>query len=158
SLGAGLGLNSSFPVSALAVSGNTVYAGGLFTNSGSAIITNVAQWNGTYWTNMNSGLGTSRNNSIWVSALVLSGGTLYAGGALTNAGGVFITNIAQWNGINWSPVGAGVSQGVNQFSTVTALASSGPNVYAGGIFNTAGGLPANDIAQWNGSSWSSVGK
>jgi hypothetical protein len=30
---------------------------------------------------------------------------------------------------------------------------SGPALYAGGYFTTAGGVAANDIAKWNGSSW-----
>ena len=38
-----------------------------------------------------------------------------------------------------------------------ALAVSGSTLYAGGYFTTAGGIPANYIAQWNGSSWSALG-
>jgi hypothetical protein len=34
---------------------------------------------------------------------------------------------------------------------------SGSEVYAGGAFTTAGGLPANFIAKWNGMSWSALG-
>jgi hypothetical protein len=31
------------------------------------------------------------------------------------------------------------------------------NLYAGGLFTQAGGIPANNIARWNGSSWSVLG-
>ena len=31
------------------------------------------------------------------------------------------------------------------------------NLYAGGAFTTAGGVSANNIAKWNGSSWSAIG-
>jgi trimeric autotransporter adhesin len=41
--------------------------------------------------------------------------------------------------------------------TVYALAVSGSTLYAGGDFTTAGGIAANYIAQWNGSSWSALG-
>src|SRR5205823_7370544 len=34
---------------------------------------------------------------------------------------------------------------------------SGSQVYAGGQFTTAGGSAANNIAKWNGSSWSTLG-
>src|SRR5258706_249548 len=34
---------------------------------------------------------------------------------------------------------------------------SGPALYAGGNFTTAGGAPANYIARWSGSSWSQLG-
>jgi hypothetical protein len=40
---------------------------------------------------------------------------------------------------------------------VYALAVSGDDVYAGGYFTTAGGVPANSIAKWDGASWSALG-
>jgi hypothetical protein len=40
---------------------------------------------------------------------------------------------------------------------VYALAVSGNDLYAGGSFLTAGGVPANCIAKWNGSSWAALG-
>jgi hypothetical protein len=46
---------------------------------------------------------------------------------------------------------------------VAALASfddgsgAGPALYAGGPFSTAGGSPANYIARWNGTTWTSLG-
>src|SRR5260370_30788808 len=40
---------------------------------------------------------------------------------------------------------------------VMALAVSGSDVYAGGVFTTAGGSAANYIAKWDGSSWSALG-
>ena len=39
-------------------------------------------------------------------------------------------------------------------NTVLAIAVSGTDVYAGGNFTVAGGLEANFIAKWNGSSCS----
>ena len=41
--------------------------------------------------------------------------------------------------------------------TLSVLAVSGTNVYAGGDFTTAGGNAANYIAKWNGSAWSTLG-
>ncbi len=40
---------------------------------------------------------------------------------------------------------------------VYALKITGGNVYAGGLFTTAGGTSANRIAKWNGTSWSVLG-
>jgi hypothetical protein len=40
---------------------------------------------------------------------------------------------------------------------VYALAVSGTNLYAGGLFTTAGGAPANHLAKWDGSAWSALG-
>jgi len=56
------------------------------------------------------------------------------------------------NGIgNWSPLTSGVN------NVVHAIACSGHNVYIGGAFTEAGGIPANHIARWNGTSWSTLG-
>ena len=35
--------------------------------------------------------------------------------------------------------------------------SSPGNVYVGGVFTTAGGVPVNGIAKWDGSNWSALG-
>jgi hypothetical protein len=53
--------------------------------------------------------------------------------------------------MNWSSLGFGLND------SVFALAASGSDIYAGGYFTNAGGAPANYVAKWNGSSWSSLG-
>jgi hypothetical protein len=151
----GSGMNNG--VYALAVSGNTLYAGGPFTTAGGVVATNVAQWNGNSWSALGSGMW---NDSLYpyVNALaVLANGTLYAGGYFTTAGGVAATNIAQWNGSSWSALGSGLGGGNNDFPEVSALAVSGNTLYAAGLFTTAGGVAATNVAQWNGSSWSALG-
>ena len=69
------------PVNALAVSGGTLYAGGSFTTAGGSAANCIAQWDGSSW----SALGSGMNNIVY--ALAVSGGTLYAGGWFTTAGG-----------------------------------------------------------------------
>jgi hypothetical protein len=68
-----------------------------------------------------------------VSALAVSGGTLYVGGAFTTAGGNNANYIARWDGSGWSPLGSGMDAAVN------ALAVTGNSLYVGGDFFTAGG-------------------
>jgi hypothetical protein len=64
---------------------------------------------------------------------------------------VTASGIAKWDGNAWSALGSGMN------SSVLALAVSGTNLYAGGEFTTAGGVPAKYIAAWNGSAWSGLG-
>ena len=147
----GIGANGYAPtVCALAVSGNTLYAGGDFTTAGGSAVNNIAQWNGSSWSALGSGISGGGIFGASVYALAVSDSTLYAGGFFTSAGGSAANYIAQWNGSNWSALGSGMN------TAVFALAVSGSTLYAGGGFATAGGSAANYIAQWNGSSWSSI--
>jgi hypothetical protein len=141
-------------VSALAVSGGTLYAGGDFSTAGGVSARNIAQWNGSSWSALGSGIGIGG-----VGALAVSGGTLYAGGGFTTAGGNSANNIAQWNGSSWSALGSGISGAGSdgEGPSVDALAVSGSTLYAGGDFSTAGGNPAANIAKWDGNSWSALG-
>jgi len=51
-------------------------------------------------------------------------------------GGVSATNIAKWDGTNWSALGTGL--GTGDGDTVSALAIWGDNLYVGGYFTNAG--------------------
>jgi hypothetical protein len=103
------------------------------------------------WVSLGSGM-----NDL-VRALAVSGTTLYAGGWFTTAGGVTANYIAKWNGSAWSALGSGMGGDSGFAGSVFALAVSGTTLYAGGNFTTAGGVPANYIAKWNGSAWSALG-
>jgi trimeric autotransporter adhesin len=52
---------------------------------------------------------------------------------------------------SWSALGTGVN------NSVYCLSEYNGELYAGGVFTTAGGVPASHIARWNGMSWDSVG-
>ncbi len=47
--------------------------------------------------------------------------------------------------------------GMNGSVKCVAAVDGAGNLYAGGSFTFAGGVPANYIAEWNGSSWSALG-
>jgi hypothetical protein len=120
-------------VAALAVSGGTLYAGGWFTTAGGSAANCIAQWDGSNWSALGSGING-------VLTLAVSGSTLYAGGEFTTAGGDPGNNIAQWDGSSWSGVGSGMD------NFVGALAMSGGTLYAGGGFTTAGGKVSASVA------------
>src|SRR6185295_4283011 len=58
-----------------------------------------------------------------------------------NAGGSVASGIAKWNGSSWSALGSGMN------ADVFALAVSGSDLYAGGLFATAGGKASTYIAR-----------
>src|SRR5437667_5948018 len=76
-------------VSALAVSGSDLYAGGLFKRAGGSPANYIAKWNGSSWSALGSGMNS------YVYDLAVSGSDLYAGGTFTTAGGKVSAYVAR---------------------------------------------------------------
>lgn len=136
-------------VHALAVSGSSLYVGGMFDTVSGLSAANIAKWNGTEWETLGEGVDGV------VLAIAISETNVYVGGAFAVAGGVSATNIACWNGESWSALGAGVDN-EDGSGNVAALAVLGSNLYAGGVFTHADAVSASNIACWNGSAWSAL--
>ena len=104
-----------------------------------------------------SQLGTSAVNGTngKVNAITSYNGSLVLAGAFTYAGSTDVRNIAMWNGNSWTALGTGIGNS-SVGDTVYSLAVYNGVLYAGGNFTYAGGIPASNIAKWNGTSWSAV--
>jgi hypothetical protein len=151
----GSGVDGS--VSALAVAQNgDLIAGGYFSVAGSVGANRVARWDGTAWSALGSGFGgaTPFTGSVYALA-VKPNGDIVAGGFFTTASGSPANNIAQWDGVSWSPLGAGTG-GPQYWQRYVIALTVLPNgdLIAGGSFTTAGGIAAPCVARWNGSNWS----
>jgi len=92
-----------------------------------------------------------------VNALDSANGLLYIGGAIDSAGGIMVNNITAWNGSNYSALGTGLTGPAGSYVRVQAIIEYNGNIIAAGSFDSAGGVPVNNIAMWNGSSWSALG-
>jgi hypothetical protein len=131
--------------------GPALYVGGQFTELNGGPGNFVARWDGSQW----SSLGEGTNSTVFALASVDHGDgpVLYAGGQFTQAGGQTANRIARWNGSDWEAVDGGVN------GNVRALVAAGSNLVAGGDFTNAGGngivggIDANHIARFNGTSW-----
>jgi hypothetical protein len=79
---------------------------------------------------------------------------LVVGGTFTIAGNVAANRVALYDQAtgNWSALGAGTSDIVDAFATLPT-----GELVAAGYFTSAGGSPAQSIAKWNGTAWSSLG-
>src|SRR5207344_3329929 len=95
-----------------------------------------------------------------VFALAVSGNDLYAGGEYVTEGfdyeQYYVGRVSKWNGTNWSAWGDFYDY-YSGYPWVSALAVSGSNLYAGGVFSTADGSVANNIAVRNENGWSGLG-
>lgn len=135
-------------VLALTVYNGELIAGGTFTTAGGITANYIAKWNGSNWSSLGSGTGNGMNGDV--KCLTVYRGNLIAGGSFYRAGGVMANAIAKWNGSTWSPLGSGMSGYVNAVDSYPTIDSTGKHytLYAGGLFNTAGGISANNIARW----------
>jgi hypothetical protein len=154
------GLNWS--VSALAVyddgGGPKLYVGGGFARTADSAVDGlwrIARWDGTSWSAV--GFEGLTPWSSEASALTVFNGQLVAGGMLGTIGGE--SQVMVWNGQYWSSLGGVVRDGGG--GAVSALGvvddGTGPALYAGGTFTSVAGVPANQIAKWDGFSWSALG-
>ncbi|HMN97770.1 MAG TPA: hypothetical protein PKC43_14975 [Phycisphaerales bacterium] len=134
-----------------------LYAGGDFTIAGPPTIQRIAAWDGAEWSALGGGVTGGP-----VRALVMQEGgalapRLIAGGEFTAADGLPVGRIAAWDGIAWAPLGAGLSGPVRALAIHDDGLGDGPALFAGGTFATAGGVVVNNVARWDGRSWSALG-
>lgn len=138
-------------VFALKVYNGELYVGGSFAKAGGNTAYSLARWNGSAWIWI-YGVTISDFARGSVSALEVYNGDLIVGGSFLKAGGNSANNIARFNGTSWSQMGSGVTEG-SYYTAVYALAVYNNELIVGGHFSKAGGISANEIARWNGSSW-----
>ena len=117
----------------LAVSGNTVYAGGLFNSIGGRVRNDIAALDAT------TGLANEWNPNVggalpYVMTVVETGNTIYIGGSFSSAGGQSRNNIAALD----ATTGLATSWNPNANNQVNAIAVSGGVVYVGGSFSSIG--------------------
>lgn len=151
---AAFGIGCNDVVSALAVpSLGELIVGGRFTDVDGNALNRIARWNGVTW----SGLGTGMNGDVH-ALLALANGELIAAGSFTTAGGTTVNCVARWNGSAWSALGNGVDPTLPFGASVqaTAVLANG-DLVIGGSFTSVSGVPAANIARWNGSTWSAFG-
>lgn len=139
--------------------GNMLFAGGRFLNIDGISALNVAQWDGTQWTDLNGGVSRPSGFAQVLHMVVWDDGTgpaLYVGGRFELAGGQPVSrNIAKWDGTSWSSMGGGFDNDVQEL--IPFDDGTGEALYALGNFENVGGNPVSRIARWNGASWEPVG-
>ena len=131
--------------------GDLVVGGG-FARAGSGAASNIARWDGTTW----SPLGVGFDNAVEALG-TMPNGDVVAAGWFNASGGQPMRGLARWNGTAWAPVGGGLSSSifVSTYALGLAVMPNGDLVVAGS-FQFAGGVPVQNIARWNGTTWSAI--
>ena len=137
--------------------GEALYVGGQFVTAGDAKVYGVAKWDGHRWSALAGPVNTGVDSVMHALKVFDDGGSpaLYAAGNFYRAGGIMTPFIARWDGKEWSRVADADGFQVN--GTAYALEvfddGSGPALFVGGTFGSAGGEIVSRIAKWDGAKW-----
>jgi hypothetical protein len=122
-----------------------VFVTGDFTTIGGVSATRHAMWNGSSWSALSTN-GTPPTGTIY---------SIYA----YDLSNVFVCNgvrVSKWSGSTWSTF---VTATGSYIETIYVYDLS--NIYVGGLFTSVnpgtGTVTANNIAMWNGTTWSALG-
>lgn len=122
----------------------------------------IAQWKDGTWRPLGEGLQppfTARDVCVFDDG---HGPALYVGGGAGSSGTPpWAGCIVKWNGAAWESVGGGIASIGQSFlqidKMIGATDANGPALYVTGIFDQAGGVPAHNMAKWDGHAWSDWG-
>ena len=133
--------NLTGTVYSIAVDGSSVYVGGTFSGAKSVNSTTTRNYVAKVDTTNGTVDGSwNPNPNSTINALVVSGSSVYVGGASTQAGGVVRNNAAAIDSsgalTSWTP---------NLTGSVFAIAVDGSSVYLGGDFNGANSVNGNTL-------------
>jgi hypothetical protein len=138
-----------------------VIALGTFTLEGVQMLNSAAAWTGTAWiplgqglTNPGMGVANVRATKVWDDHTG-AGPALYVAGRFTVAGVTTVRNVAKWDGTAWFDVGTGTNNDVYALQTFEHDGTS--DLYAGGLFQEAGGKLAWYFSRFSNSCSSEVG-
>ncbi|HLP83752.1 MAG TPA: hypothetical protein VK157_05335 [Phycisphaerales bacterium] len=131
-----------------------IVAGGAFTQIGVNTVLRVARFNGSTWSPMGDGLGTSQQGASGglVTALAeLPDGRVLAFGGLRSTGTLPLGNAAVWDGSSWQQPTPGFSDRISDFAILT-----NGDVVVTGDFRSVNGVQVPGIAQRVNGVWQAV--
>jgi hypothetical protein len=150
-LGEGIGNTVLGFVTTVAADAGKAYVSGYIHTAGTNRVKSVACWDGTNWSSLRGGIA---QGDLWSS--VASGTNFYLAGAFSMPQ-VGATNLARWNGLVWTPLGAGLQTSNGTPATIGAMTMQGGQLFVAGNFTQSSLTPVANVAVWNGSQWSAVG-
>jgi hypothetical protein len=142
-----VGLGTGFPsgsVETLCVHGDSLVAGGLFSQAGGVAVNNIAFWDGTAWHPAGAGFDNV------VDAVGSWNGVLVAGGRFSSSGGQPMAGAAYWDGTTWHQMGS------NAVDVVYFEVEEG-ELFASGKFRLPDASVVTTVAHWTGSDWQLLG-
>jgi len=144
-------------INSMASDGKNLWVGGSFTAVGNVSAAGIAQWDGTNWTALGTGVVVNEPNRASVYAMTVRGTDLYVGGFFSMAGDVATRGVVRWDGQRWHDLAGGVRAERETGTVVNALHAYGDDLIVAGEFASAGGVQVTNVARWNATGWHAMG-
>jgi trimeric autotransporter adhesin len=130
--------------------GDALFAAGYFVNAGGTSAQGIARWDGATWSPVGA-LASGDLNDM----LIFDDGAapaLYICGNWRENGALG-HRVGRWNGAAWDVIGtaSGFAYSLAEYDDGTGL-----RLYAGGNFQSMGGVAAHNLAAWDGQQWHAV--
>jgi hypothetical protein len=122
---------------AVSASETNVFIAGSLRTAGTNRVNNSAKWDGNRWHALGDGLPNGQ-----FRCSVASGSNFYVGGSFEFPA-IGATNLVHWNGLEWRAVGGALRTDFDTAGAVEALEFADGKLYVGGLFASAGGVPAH---------------
>ena len=138
-------------VNATIIYNGALYAGGTFDSAQNSVMPNIAKWDGARWSEPIINGAYEFGTGQGVFALATNNNKLYLGGSFNTAGDSLVNNIVVWDGSECHTLGSGINGSYPTVYTMAFLFDSvfhDSALYAGGVFTSAGGKKANNLAVW----------
>jgi len=114
----------------------------------------ILRWAGAVWAEAASGkTGFSSCNDACFDCVAAAydfaivGNGFYVCGGFWDVNGICSPDVARWDGTSWSNLGTGLG-GLSTQEAVS-VASTGSELFVGGVFTVAGGKPSSRIGLWH---------
>lgn len=131
--------------------------GGDFTSAGSVAANHIAAWDGVQWSTFGMGLNERVETIELHDDGRGAGPQIYVGGEFIFSDNTELNRVAKWDGTGWRDLAEGMDGRVLDLKSFDDGSGNGRMLYAGGVFNVAGGVKTSGVARWDGSSWSRLG-
>jgi hypothetical protein len=126
--------------------------GNCYNAIGGGINRDIARFNGTSWTQVGLGLFGGDSN---ITDMIVYNGELYVCGYFRLSAGNAGNKIMRWDGLTWNDVGEGLCSAT---SILEDMMVHDGKLFVVGVFDCIGnGVPARNIATWDGERWCSFG-
>ena len=135
-----------------AVLNNVLYVSGGFSASGDTELASIGRWDGAAWQPVVSG----DNASLSINRIAAINGSIYATGLIAPGNGAGFVPVARLTADGWRSIAEDPSDPSGVFAPFDIGVYDG-QIYVSGLFRTAPGESATEIARWTGSTWRGFG-